>query len=69
MERASSLRRKDLGFAKTCSMGWRSGKCVGRKINLAPAARLPDRFAFVAAEVVDVDDVAVLSVGKRTCSA
>jgi len=43
--RAAALRSRCLSLAKTCSMGLRSGEYFGRKINLAPAARMSWRTA------------------------
>ena len=38
--RAAALRKRCLSLAKTCSMGFRSGEYLGKKISLAPAARI-----------------------------
>jgi hypothetical protein len=60
-DRAAALRRAHFSFAKTCSIGLRSGKYLGRNSSLASGADgEPHCLALVRAEVVEHDDVAGL---------
>ena len=54
--RAAALRKRCLSFAKTCSIGFRSGEYFGS---------LADSFAFVAAEIVHNDEIARPQGGRR----
>ena len=45
--RAAALRSSVLCLAKTCSIGFRSGEYLGRKISLAPTARMTLRTALL----------------------
>jgi hypothetical protein len=44
--RFAALRSRCLSFAKTCSIGLRSGLYAGRSVSLAPTARMASRTAF-----------------------
>ena len=57
VDRAAALRRCALSFEKACSIGFRSGEYLGKKIRLAPTARMAG-FALVRAEIVENDDIA-----------
>ena len=48
--RAAALRRRILSLAKACSIGFRSGEYLGRKICLAPALRMACRAALPLCE-------------------
>ena len=58
--RAAALRSRCLSFAKTCSIGLRSGEYFGRKRSFGAggAYQLPHGFAFMATEIVHNNDVA-----------
>ena len=60
--RLAALRSQCLSFAKSFSMGFRSGEYLGSKNSLAPAERMARRTALplVRAEIVHDDDVAGL---------
>jgi hypothetical protein len=66
-ERSAAFRRRCLSFAKTCSMGLRSG-LLGWQEDEAGAGgpdRGADRLAFVAAQIVENDDVPWLEGGDE----
>ena len=64
--RSSAFRNRFLSFAKTCSIGLRSGEYCGRKNRRAPLARIALSIAALlgGAEIVHDDDVAMLQ-GRR----
>ncbi len=73
--RSAALRRSVLSLAKNCSIGLRSGLYAGRKVwtvcreeeelGTCGADCAADRLPFVAAEVVDDDDIARLKGGDE----
>src|SRR6202023_2372213 len=64
--RSSAFRNSFLSFAKTCSIGLRSGEYCGRKNRRAPLARMALLIAaLMGAEIVHDDDVAMLQSRRK----